>query len=119
MVHRTNTARTIARAVQVPIEVLLHHRDVGVSPVEFLVYLHLLAHADTTHEGRCQLSMGSIARNMGITRGTIKHHLTELKEKDLIRIETRRKDHGGFDCNQYDTRPLADRCRELQKESEV
>ena len=52
-------------------------------------------------KGTCWPAIGTIARDLGLSRSTVKRALKDLEEKGYLKREIRHRENGGFTSNRY------------------
>ena len=55
----------------------------------------------TGRKGTCWPAIGTIARDLGLSRSTVKRALKDLEEKGYLKREIRHRENGGFTSNRY------------------
>lgn len=63
------------------------------------VYMYLRDRADK--EGKCYPAIGTIARELKLSRSTVKRALADLEKSSLIRKEQRWRENGGKSSNMF------------------
>lgn len=63
------------------------------------VYMYLRDRADK--DGKCWPAIQTIARDLGLSRSTVKRALDELYRAELLTRETRWRENGGLTSNLY------------------
>ena len=63
------------------------------------VYMYLKDR--TGRKGTCWPAIGTIARDLGLSRSTVKRALKDLEEKGYLKREIRHRENGGFTSNRY------------------
>lgn len=63
------------------------------------VYMYLHDRADK--EGKCYPAIGTIARELNLSRSTVKRALTDLEKQGYLRKEQRWRENGGKSSNLY------------------
>lgn len=63
------------------------------------VYMCLRDHADS--EGKCWPGIKTIARELNLSRSTVKRALEDLYQAKLVVKESRKRDNGGVTSNLY------------------
>ena len=74
----------------------------------FTIYSVIKRHLNQK-SGQCNPSYGTIARKIGIDRGTVIRYVKKLKALGLISPDLRFKEDGSQSSNQYNFSPAADR----------
>ena len=63
------------------------------------VYMYLHDRAD--RDGKCYQAIGTIARELNLSRSTVKRALTDLEIQGYLRKEQRWRENGGKSSNLY------------------
>lgn len=63
------------------------------------VFMYLHDRADK--EGKCYPAIGTIARELNLSRSTVKRALADLEENNYLRREQRWRENGGKSSNFY------------------
>lgn len=63
------------------------------------VYMYLSYRADK--DGKCYPAIGTIARELKLSRSTIKRSISDLEKSGYIRKEQRWRENGGKSSNMY------------------
>jgi len=63
------------------------------------VYMYLHDRADK--EGKCYPAIGTIARELNLSRSTVKRAITDLEKQGYLRKEQRWRENGGKSSNLY------------------
>ena len=63
------------------------------------VYMYLRDRADK--DGKCYPAIGTIARELKLSRSTVKRALADLKKSGYLHREPRRRENGGKSSNLY------------------
>lgn len=63
------------------------------------VYMYLHDRADK--DGKCYPAIGTIARELKLSRSTVKRAITDLEQSDRLRKEQRWRENGGKSSNLY------------------
>lgn len=63
------------------------------------VYMYLHDRADK--DGKCYPSIGTIARELKLSRSTVKRAITDLEQSGRLRKEQRWRENGGKSSNLY------------------
>ena len=63
------------------------------------VYMYLHDRADK--DGKCYPAIGTIARELKLSRSTVKRALSDLEKSSLIRKEQRWRENGGKSSNMF------------------
>lgn len=63
------------------------------------VYMYLWDHKDV--EGKCFPAIGTIARELNLSKSTVKRALVDLEKAGWIRRECRKRENGGSSSNYY------------------
>lgn len=63
------------------------------------VYMYLKDRADK--EGKCYPAIGTIARELKLSRSTVKRALADLEKSSRLRREQRWRENGGKSSNMY------------------
>nr|WP_286173652.1 helix-turn-helix domain-containing protein [Clostridium sp. WB02_MRS01] len=63
------------------------------------VYMYLHDRAD--RDGKCYPAIGTIARELNLSRSTVKRALTDLEIQGYLRKEQRWRENGGKSSNLY------------------
>ena len=63
------------------------------------VYMYLHDRADK--EGKCYPAIGTIARELNLSRSTVKRAITNLEKQGYLRKEQRWRENGGKSSNLY------------------
>jgi hypothetical protein len=75
-----------------------------IGPYGLTIYIVIKRHLNQK-SGQCNPSYGTIARKIGIDRGTVIRHVKKLKALNLISPMLRFKEDGSLSSNQYDFSP--------------
>lgn len=63
------------------------------------VYMYLYDHADK--DGKCYPAIGTIARELKLSRSTVKRAIADLEQSGRLRKEQRWRENGGKSSNLY------------------
>jgi len=63
------------------------------------VYMYLRDRAD--EDGKCYPAIGTIARELKLSRSTVKRAITDLQKSEYLRKEHRWRENGGKSSNMY------------------
>lgn len=105
-------------APPIPLNLLLHHRDLRLSSTQFVICLLLLAHQAKDPEKRCRPSMISLAKTLGVIRQSVKSHIDRMRKRGLVKVTPTITDSGSFGHNEYDLTPLLNKCDELARSTD-